>query len=1321
MKKLLYKIMAVIFLFSIVSNYGALNIKAAALGRFKVEGSKIIGPDGNEFIPKGVNVQGLHSWEVRNILQDVDLIANAWKFNVVRLNCFIGANNPWGTGSGANDDIDAIIKAFTDRHVVVLVEMHDSTGLQPYSNTSSPTLDEAKSWFSNLAAKYKDNTYVWYGTMNEPGSSTQPLNDSWDTVNKTLIQSIRSAGADNIVVCDGWNYASEGLGDSDVTIPDNKSAFLTYGQDVLNSDPNKNTIFALHNYLAMNVKNKLEDFINRVEAKGLYMFLEEYGNDITDSSKTGVKASLQTCYKYNLGRVYWNWDGFDLYDLTSGTGRGSGWEIDKTDGSKPTNLSWVGDKIWDDNHGNSVTFDDTNPKTDLGLERLISNDTTFKVGDKIKFTTFLHNTGDIPVNKGKSTFVKFYVDGKQIGDAVEVKDEIGTDTRVPITSPEYIVENPNFVVKAEIDNNSTYVDGANDALKDNNSITKSFSCDTSKNGYDLAVTNIKVTPDTVNEGDYVEAEVTVSNLGNQTMPSQMITGWFYINDYYYTGADSGPSCVQSDSPKALAPGESITLKTSVKYRASSSFNMSYVLENKYKDDLNPSNNAITVDVPVKASEDSVNIITNPGFEDGINNWQDWQNDMSVTADSPYAGKASLKIWGGKAAGGGQNFTLKPNTTYILGMWGKFDAKPQGTCDAVVQYHLKDSNNTYIQNMIHFNETEWTYKQVTFTTPAEFGDTPQLAIWKGDTTSANFYGDNVTLVEVNNNILQNTSFENGKDGWQDWQNDMSVVPEAAYTGSAGLKIGGGKAAGGGQNFNLKPNTTYILGMWGKFDAKPQGTCDAVVQYHLKDTNSTYIKNIINFNETEWTYKQIMFTTPAEFGDTPQLAIWKGDTTNADFYADNVILTEVKNEVVNGTAENKMDSWQDWQSAMAATPEAAKVGNYGFKISGAQAAGGGQDISTLKTDTTYMFGLWSKFDNKPTTTFDAVLQYHLKDANNTYVKNIINFNETDWTYKQTMFTTPSEFGTTPQLALWKGDTSGADVYTDNIVVTQLPSLIYNELSAPVQVNPDPQPATISNIDDINANVETGEAYALPSKVAATYSDGSKADTAVTWSPEIADTSKAGTYIFQGTVAGYDKKITLTLTVTAKPVVITSIDDINANVEAGEAYILPSKVAATYSDGSKADTEVTWSPEIADTSKAGAYIFHGTVAGYDKKITLTLTVNPKPAVTITSIDNITVNVKKGESYTLPAAVAAKYSDGSIKDVAITWDTQTVDTSKAGYYEFYGTVAGYQSKVKLTLTVDLPQTGYFIDSKILTTLGLSIIAIGIGLIIPRKRKRLI
>lgn len=81
------------------------------------------------------------------------------------------------------------------------------------------------------------------------------------------------------------------------------------------------------------------------------------------------------------------------------------------------------------------------------------------------------------------------------------------------------------------------------------------------------------------------------------------------------------------------------------------------------------------------------------------------------------------------------------------------------------------------------------------------------------------------------------------------------------------------------------------------------------------------------------------------------------------------------------------------------------------------------------------------------------------------------------------------------------------------------------------------TISSVQDLSATVVEGNGFALPLNIPAVMSDGSSKKVNVIWSPKTVDTTKAGTYSYQGVVAGYERPVNLSLVVKAKPDPTTS----------------------------------------------------------------------------------------------------------------------------------------------------------------------------------------
>ena len=301
--------------------------------RFKVEGTRIVDENGAAFIAKGVNVNGPYWPWPRPTLPDVPLIADVWKCNTVRLNCW----PEFKIYNSNNTDMDGIVKAFTDKKVVVMIEQHNFTGKYP----TAAELNELTNFWTALAAKYKNNEYVWFNIMNEPGGGGNVPAD-WLHAHETVIKAIRNAGAPNIIVLDEHGFGQAG-GFASIT----GSGVLTYGQAL--TSKYKNLLFSLHLYSNwIYGQERLTQYVDAVHAKNLALVIGEYGT-APDYSMEVATSVFKVALAKNIGRIAWAWAGDDIHDLVR-TGNGGGYEIDNTSGSKPSNLSFVGNLVWLDNH-----------------------------------------------------------------------------------------------------------------------------------------------------------------------------------------------------------------------------------------------------------------------------------------------------------------------------------------------------------------------------------------------------------------------------------------------------------------------------------------------------------------------------------------------------------------------------------------------------------------------------------------------------------------------------------------------------------------------------------------------------------------------------------------------------------------------------------------------------------------------------------------------------------------------------------------------------------------------------------------------------------
>ncbi len=323
------------------------NAALAAQGTFTVDGSTIIGPNGKPFVAHGVNINGENWVWRRSTVDDADLIADCWAFNLVRVNSFLFTGQQRWPQYADNNNLDQIVQTYTDRHVVVVFEAHDRIG----SYYEGDDLTILLNWFTDLATRYKDNPYVWFDIINEPGGRDSVDAARWVGMHQQAIHAIRDvAGASNIIIVEGANGGQDAGPIGDSLIPTADSAILQYGRDVIDfgGKTYSNIVFSIHPYDQWNYRDdKLADFFDRVLKDDHAIIVGEYGVDTGQDVRRAAEAMFNTAVPRGIGRIVWHWDGSDNNDLTNSK-TGGGWEID--DCSNPKNLTWLGQKVWDDNH-----------------------------------------------------------------------------------------------------------------------------------------------------------------------------------------------------------------------------------------------------------------------------------------------------------------------------------------------------------------------------------------------------------------------------------------------------------------------------------------------------------------------------------------------------------------------------------------------------------------------------------------------------------------------------------------------------------------------------------------------------------------------------------------------------------------------------------------------------------------------------------------------------------------------------------------------------------------------------------------------------------
>lgn len=313
---------------------------------FTITGDRIIGPNGVQFISKGIRVPGQNWTSTRSTLEDVNLIDRVWGFNTVFLDCYVRSI----TGSQSiNNDLNAIITSFTDRGIVVIISANDLPGSYP-TDVSTPNLDEIATFFRNLSATYRNNPFVWYNPLARPGG-VGVVNSQWVAAHQAIIQEIRtSSNNPHPIICNGSAFGQDlGVAGS--------STIVTANSAILSASANSVTSFngitynnigyglSIGDQWVGNTENKLKDFIAQAELANRYILIthvySRYNNTDLSSITVPVKNALDFS---SSGRTI----GFWMNNLTT-VSPFSGNTINRKTGGQPTNLSVYGNLIWNDN------------------------------------------------------------------------------------------------------------------------------------------------------------------------------------------------------------------------------------------------------------------------------------------------------------------------------------------------------------------------------------------------------------------------------------------------------------------------------------------------------------------------------------------------------------------------------------------------------------------------------------------------------------------------------------------------------------------------------------------------------------------------------------------------------------------------------------------------------------------------------------------------------------------------------------------------------------------------------------------------------------
>ena len=330
-----------IFFFLLLTGFMLVNIVNAQVARpeyntgkgFFVLDGKLYDSSGAEFIPIGANTAVFWQSEANAMKSFPDMKkAGANCARIVSVTN--DASNSWSWQSNFTKQ-KACVKACVDNKIIPILEFHDVTCGNGYeTDTENKNLKRVVDyWCSpNLVSLCKDyEKYMIVNVANEWGPANTLYRDGY----KKAITAMRTAGIKNTILIDAG-----GCGQNPTTL-------MNYAQELLDFDPEKNILFAIHFYGLWMTKEKtkqvwqyyVEDYLQKFKDKKIPVIVGEFGWTGAPDNFTlyDPKTIISESNKHGIGWLFWAWNSNPdetYYDIVANYTKGYSTDADLTEHGK---------------------------------------------------------------------------------------------------------------------------------------------------------------------------------------------------------------------------------------------------------------------------------------------------------------------------------------------------------------------------------------------------------------------------------------------------------------------------------------------------------------------------------------------------------------------------------------------------------------------------------------------------------------------------------------------------------------------------------------------------------------------------------------------------------------------------------------------------------------------------------------------------------------------------------------------------------------------------------------------------------------------------
>ncbi|WP_281888242.1 cellulase family glycosylhydrolase [Paenibacillus sp. YYML68] len=277
---------------------------AVPYGQLKVEGSQLVGSDGQAVQLKGMSSHGVQWYGGYVNASSIKWLKDDWGSNVFRVALYT-AEKGYITDPSLKEKVKEAVQAAIDNGLYIIIDWHILFDGDPNTYKS-----QAKAFFQEMATLYGEYPNVIYEIANEPNGVT--WNHHVKPYAEEIITAIRAIDPDNVII---------------VGTP-------TWSQDVDHAANNplsfSNIMYALHFYAGTHGQY-LKDKLDYARNKGVAVFVSEWGtSEATGDGGPYLTQAQEWLDFLNARQISWvNWSLADKTEssaaLMPGASMTGGW------------------------------------------------------------------------------------------------------------------------------------------------------------------------------------------------------------------------------------------------------------------------------------------------------------------------------------------------------------------------------------------------------------------------------------------------------------------------------------------------------------------------------------------------------------------------------------------------------------------------------------------------------------------------------------------------------------------------------------------------------------------------------------------------------------------------------------------------------------------------------------------------------------------------------------------------------------------------------------------------------------------------------------